>query len=548
MNLGWLTFFGGICILIYGLNVVRENLQKISGDYLRHFLSKIGKNKFIAFLTGFFMTLVLQSSSATIALVVGFTSSAVLTLPQAMAIILGADVGTTITVQLLATHISDYALLFVIIGFILIHILSWEHQAYGQLILGIGLAFLGMLLMQTVGKEFQRSEELPLIIELLKKHPFISLFMSILATAVLQSSAASLGIILSLAYSQTLLLSEALPMIIGANIGGCIFPLLISLKTKERGKQAALAHVLLKVSGAVLILPFLPFFENLVLSTSDLPTRQIANAHFLFNGILALLFLPFTKVGALFIQKLIPTKPEPEIFRSKYLDQQALSTPSFALGQASREIIRMAEIVQEMLEKTIVVFKKNDVHILSQIEKLETKSDILYHEIKRYLVQLPQQMLSSEQADQLSELVILTCDLENIGDTIVKNILHLAKTKIQKRLHFSEEGLKELVEFHKQATDHFQLTISAFTNQDLDLYRKVLQNRETLLTLELQLRETHLVRLRHGIKEALDTSSVHIELLSYLGRINALISNIAFQTLQKNGVSNGTSVTDKTLH
>ncbi|MBI3018047.1 MAG: Na/Pi cotransporter family protein [Deltaproteobacteria bacterium] len=537
MNLTWITLFGGICLLIYGLHITRENLQKIAGDRLRNILSKLTENRLFTFLTGFFMTLILQSSSAAIAMVVGFASSALLTLTQAMIIILGADVGTTITVQLLAFHVADYSLLLVIIGFLLFSFLGIKKQAYGLFVMGIGFIFLGMWQMGEAGQSFKDSQILLLSLQLLKDYAFVSFLISAVLTALLQSSAASLGIILSFAHAGILPLAQALPLIIGANIGGCALPLLVSLKLGDRGKQVAFAHIFLKAFGAILIFPFLGSFETLVSWTATSESRQIANAHFLFNGALALLFIPLTHFGASFIQKLFPLKPEPEAFRPKYLDSHVLSTPSFAFGQASREVIRMAGIVQEMLEKSMVVFRKNDLMVLADIEKLEERNDILYREIKKYLLQLSQQTLSPEQASQQSDLIILTCDLENIGDAIVKSILPLARIKIVKKLFFSEEGFKEIRSFHDQVVQNFQLTISAFTNQNSELYKKVLENKEHLLHVELHLRENHLIRLRHGVKEAFDTSSLHIEILSHFGKINSFISNIAYQILHKD---NGT--------
>lgn len=535
--MSWISLFGGLCLLIYGLGVTRDHLQKITGDHLSSILSKVTQSKAFAFTTGFVMTLILQSSSATIAMVVGFASSALLTLSQCMTMILGADVGTTITVQLLAFHIAEYSLLFIVGGFVTIHLLGSKRQSIGYFILGIGFIFMGMWQMGQASAQFKNSSELTIILDILKQHPFISFFFGVIITAILQSSAASIGILLSLAHYGTIPLSEALPLIIGANVGGCALPAIVSIKMGDKGRQVVLAHVMLKLGAAILIFPFLGHFETLISWTSISASRQIANAHFIFNALLALFFIPFTQWGARFIQKILPSRPEPEAFKPKYLDSQVLSTPSFAFGQATREIIRMAEIVQEMLEKTILVFKKNDILLLNLIEKLEDRSDILYREIKKYLVQISGQTLSPEQADQQSQLVILICDLENIGDAIVKTLLPLAKIKITKKLHFSDEGFKEIIEFHRHVVHNFSLTISAFANQNMDLYKKVLQNKEELLKEELELRERHLIRLRHGVKEALDTSSVHIELLSHFGRINSFICNIAYQILHRSGNS-----------
>src|SRR3989338_2193694 len=309
-NLTWITLFGGLCILIFGLNLTRDHLQKIAGDRLRSVLAKLTEHRLLAFLTGFLMTLVLQSSSAAIAMIAGFAASALLTLTQAMVLILGADLGTTIIVQLLAFHLADYSLLFIMLGFIGITILKNQKQAYGYFLLGIGFIFLGMWQMSTASAHFQNSEILKLALELLKDYPLVSLFIAAVLTALLQSSAASIGIMLSLAHSHILPISQAIPLIIGANIGGCALPMIVSFKLGDRGRQGAIAHVLLKVLGAILILPFLSSFENLVVHTSTSEARQIANAHFLFNALMAFIFTPLTHIGASIIQKLYPLKPE----------------------------------------------------------------------------------------------------------------------------------------------------------------------------------------------------------------------------------------------
>ena len=198
-----------------------------------------------------------------------------------------------------------------------------------------------------------------------------------------------------------------------------------------------------------------------------------------------------------------------------------------------KEAGKSTEELETTITQTARFLVAEDIYRQAVKASKEERLDILYREIKKYLLQLSQQTLSPEHASQQSDPIILTCDLENIGDAIIKSVLPLAKIKIGKKLFFSEEGFKELREFHTQVVQNFQLTISAFTNQNLDLYKKVLENKEQLLHTELHLRENHLIRLRHGVKEAFDTSSLHIELLSHFGKINSFISNIAYQILHK---------------
>jgi len=533
MNLTWITLFGGLCILIYGLNLAHENLEALAGDRLRSILSKITENRVFAFISGFFISLVLQSSSASIAMFVGFASAGLLTLTQAMALILGADLGTTIAVQLIAFHIADYSLLIIIFGFLIHMVMPPKREGYGKFVLGIGFIFLGMWQMSQAAASFKHSEVLPFAISLVRDYTLVSIMFAAIAAAVLQSSAAFLGILLSLAHAGILPLSEALPLVIGANIGHCALPLLVSIKATDRGKQVAIAHISLKIAGALLFIPFLASFENIVMQTAVSTTRQIANAHLLFNVVIGCLFLPFINIGSLLINKIYPIKPRPEPFRAKYLDPHILTSPTFAFGQAQREALRMAGIVQDMVEKIMVAFKKGSPDLLTKIEDLEDRADVLYREIKKFLIKLSHKHITEEQSAQQSEIILLTSDLEHIGDTVEKSILPLIRIKMKKKLTLSKEGLSDLYSYHKKIVDSFQLAMSAYTTRSAELCRKVIRKKEQLLALEFQLREKHLDRLRQGIKESLDTSALHLELLSHLRRINSFISNVSYSILQR---------------
>ena len=533
MTITWITLVGGLCLLAYGLNVARDNLQKMLGDRLRDVTAQLTENRIIALLTGFFTTVILQTSSASIAMFVGFAAASLLTLTQAMALILGADIGATVMVQLLAFRIEQYSLFIIIVGFLSLNLLGKKHENLGKFVLGIGFIFLGMWQMGNATLQFKDSHLLQALIALLKDYPLVCLLLAAFATAIIQSSAAFLGILMSLTATGIIDLSHALPLVLGANLGSCTLPLIISLKSTDRGRQVSASHILLKVAGIIICFPLLSPFSDMVLLTTESPARQIANAHFLFNFFLAITFLPFIGWGSRLINLLIPLSPEPEQFKPKYLDKHILATPSFATGQTKREVIRMAEIVEEMIIKIIPIIKKNDLELLSGIEVLEDRADILYREIKKYIVQISREAITEEQASQLMEMINLTSDLENIGDTIDKSILPLIKVKISKKILFSDEGFKEIQDFHSRVVENYQLALSAFTTHDIELCHKVIRAKDKLLELELSLREKHLERLKKDIKESIDSSAIHLEILSYLRRISSFISNIAYPILQK---------------
>ena len=510
-------------------------MQKAAGARFRGFLIAVTENRIKGAGVGAAITALLQSSSATIIMLVSFVGSGLLSLKATMGVILGADIGTTITVQIITFKIYDYAIIFAGIGILLEFFGRKGHlQDVGRAILGFAFIFLALKVLTEV---FSPLAGDPLFRELMLnigKDPVAGIIIATFITAILHSSVATLGLALTAAHNGLITLDAAMPIVLGANIGTCVSAIASAIGAPVEAKRVALAHILFKVIGVIIVLPFLALFTHLVgLSAANLP-RQIANAHTLFNITIALLFLPFIGPFTKLVEKLLPERgPSEKRFGPRYLDKLVLTSPSLALGQAAREVLRMADIVQDMLKGSIEVFKNNNMRLLEEIEEKDDEVDTLDREIKLYLTRLSQEALTDQQARREMEIITFTNNLENIGDVIDKNLMDLAKKKINKQLSFSQDGLREIIDFHQKVMENFELGVSAFASGDVELAHKLLRHKTRLGEIERDLRQAHINRLHLGLKESIDTSAIHLDVLTNLKRINSYVANIAYPILER---------------
>lgn len=529
-----LILFGSVMLMLYGMSLAGEGLQRAAGARLRGFLLTATGNRFKGVAAGATITALLQSSSATTVLLVGFVGSGLLGLGQTMGIILGADIGTTLTVQILAFKIYDYAFGLIGAGVALILIgKKGDVKDIGQVVLGFGFVFFALKMLMEI---FEPVTSNPLTREFfisLSSDPVAGIIVSALLTALFHSSAATLGLAITAAHSGLLTLDSAMPVVLGANIGTCVSAIVSSVGASVDAKRVALAHVLFKVAGVILVLPFLGVFASVVgHSTSDL-ARQVANAHTFFNIAIAVLFLPFTGPFTLLVKKIMPEKAGSGRFGPRYLDPIVLSSPTLALVQASREALRSADIVQEMLKNSIVVFEKNDLELLEKVEERDDDVDLLDREIKLYLTKLSRETLSEEQAKREIETMLFSDNIENIGDVIDKNLMDLARKKIKGGLSFSPDGMREIRDLHSRVVENYAMGIAAFAGRDSELARKLINHKAKINETERELRQAHINRLHKGFKESIDTSAIHLDVLTNLKRINSYITNVAYQLIEK---------------
>lgn len=538
----FIWFLGAVAIFLYGIRVSRVGLQLLGGDRLRAMITSLTENRFIGVAVGAFVTIILQSSSATVNMLVAFAGAGLITLFQAMGVLLGADIGTTFVVVLLSIRkFSEYAMIVLVVGVVLDLFGEKKRTRYISMIcVGFGFIFFGLHLMVTHTEPLKDSPFFIQLIGFLSESKFYSFALAAAFTPFL-SSAGTIGLTIAFAFSGLINFEMALPYVLGANIGTCFTSLASSFSGSRTGKQVAIAHLLFKSIGVAIFLPLLHPFANLVNDLgSHIPIIQgsvsghIALAHILFNTILSILFLPFIKLGVHLIEKLVPpTKKDLENgFTLRYINPNDLTTPSLAFANAKREILRVADVVYDMFRDSIRCFEKSNPDFAVEIESRDDKVDFIDREIRLFLTKLSQENLTDEQAKlNLSLLSIMGC-LEEIGDIIDQNILDMAGKKIHWGRQFSEEGWRDIQEYHEKILENFAWSISALASGDKELVHRVLRNTEHLSETHERLRMKHLSRLQAGLKESFETSSIHLDTLSAFSRVAILLGDLVKPLLE----------------
>jgi phosphate:Na+ symporter len=532
-----MSLFGGILLLLYGIKLLNDGLQHAAGTKIRSLLRSLTSNRFEAVGGGAFITGLIQSSSATSVMLVGFVSAGLMSFRQTLAVILGADIGTTLTVQLFAFHIYDYAVLLIGIGLSLSFFTKkMMFKNLGQGLLGFGFVFLSLKIMVGAMTPLSNNELFRQVFIALTGTPFIVIMLSAALTGLMQSSAATIGMALVLAESGLIPLHASIYIVLGANIGTCATALLASLRSPAEARRVAWAHVLFKVCGVLLFLPFVGLFQQLVLGTSPDLARQIANVHTLFNVIMAMFFLPLIGVVERIITRLVPEQSKDKTFSPLYLDDHVLGTPSLALGQATREALRESDIVREMLVDAVKVFQSDDQSLITNLKKKDDFVDILDRQIRLYLTRLSSSAITESQSRRSVVVLELSRNLEIIGDIIDNNIMRLAVKRIDNGITFSQEGMNQIVAFHRRILENFDTAIAAFTSNDRELAERVFKNKEDLGNMGRELVQAHLDRLRKGFRESIETSHIHLDLIGHLGRINSLITHVIYPIAEERRV------------
>ena len=546
-----MTLAGGLAFFLYGMEKMSEGMKKSAGDRMRNILSALTSNRFIAMFVGAFVTMVIQSSSATTVMLVSFVQAQLMTFVQSLGVILGADIGTTITAQLVAFKLTDYALLMIAVGFGMTMLSKKDSTKYiGEAILGFGILFFGMKLMSDAMKPLRTFQP---FIDLLKglENPVLGLLVGTLFTALVQSSSAFTGIVIVLAQQGLLSLEAGIPLVMGANIGTCITAGLASIGTSREAKRVAIAHVMFKVGGVLLFIFWIPPFADIIRSISPTSVgldgmdklasetpRQIANAHTIFNVSLALFFLPFTTMFANLIMKIYPEREQEKGIQPAtwHLDDKAISTPAMAIDLARNEISRMSKIFGRMLEAIIEPFKSNELKqdekypqlsLVEGIEMREEKLDFLEEHIVLYLRKIGRQELSDHQIQEVYGMMSIVNDIESIGDIIEKNMIPLIAKKSALNTDFSEEGKEELDIFHTKICKQVSRLKDAFSELDPELAKRIMAKEEKNTDLETEYRTRHLERLHEEREESIETHEIHMELMDLLKQINVYTGDIA---------------------
>lgn len=552
INWGFLTMglLGGLSLFLYGMAKMSDGLKKAAGNQMRNILATLTKNRVVALFVGAFVTMVIQSSSATTVMLVSFVQANLMTYVQSIGIILGANIGTTITAQLVAFKLTDYALLMITVGFALTVFSKKESLRHiGEAILGFGILFFGMKIMSDSMYPLRSFQP---FIDIMKglENPFFGLMIGAAFTALIQSSSAFTGIVIVLAQQGLLTLEAGIPLILGANIGTCVTAGLASIGTIREAKRVAIAHVLFNIGGVMIFVWLIPPLAELVRSLSSVSglsgmeklaaetPRQIANAHTIFNISVGLIFLPFTGILAKQVYRLLPRKEETKGIKPAlwHLDDSQIANPAIAVKLAQTEMLRMIKILSRMLDACFPPFINDEpmrdavyaqLSLIEGIDMREEKIDFLEEHITNYLFQVSRGELNALQAEEAFSLISMADNMESVGDIIHRNIVPLIYKKQALKEPFSKEGEKELVAFHTKVMKQMSRLSEAFSELNLEMAQKVLNKDIKYQNLEAEYRQAHLIRVQKEKTKSVATHEVHMELMDMLKQINVYIGNIA---------------------
>ncbi|MTI81216.1 MAG: Na/Pi cotransporter family protein [Firmicutes bacterium] len=525
-----LNLIGGMGLLLYGMYIMSEGLQKIAGQKLRTALSTLTKNRVVGMLAGAVVTIIFQSSTATTVILVGLTSASIISLRQTLAMILGADIGTTVTAQLMALKVTEIALPIVGVGATIIFFSKKEkYKRIGQALIGFGLLFLGLKIMSDTMHPLRESPFFKDMLLNISDFPVLAIVLAAIFTFLVHSSAATIGIIMVLSMEGMIPIASAIYLLFGANIGTSFTAMLSSLGSTRESQRVATAHFLFKLVGVLIFVPFVSLFSDLVSwVTPGSPGFQVANAHTIFNVVIALLFLPFTAQFAKFLERIVPEKENPNgIVKPKYLDESMLSSPSIAIGMASKEIFRISDIVTEMVSKCDELFKQYDPGSAENMLQQEDSVDELTEATNQYLTKIMRKSLSREEFNRCMGLITIVKDYEHIGDVIEKNIVYLAESKYANNGDFSSDGQREITMMQNKLVEMLHVVNTAVVNNSCYLAEKAKSHHDEIVDLEFRFRMSHFARMQIGGKDTENTSSIFLDVINSYLRMAEHLNNIA---------------------
>ncbi|GAB6179753.1 Na/Pi cotransporter family protein [Desulfotomaculum defluvii] len=525
-----LSMVGGMGLLLYGMYVLSEGLQKIAGKKLREALTSLTKNRIIAMGLGSLVTILFQSSTATTVILVSLTSASIISLRQTLAVILGSDIGTTVTAQLIALKATEISLPIVGIGATIIFFSKkHKHKRIGQVLIGFGLLFLGLKIMSDTMYPLRNDPAFEKLLLQMSDRPMLAMALAAVFTFLVHSSAATIGIIMLLAMQHMITLEPAIYMLFGANIGTAFTAILSSLGSSRESQRVATAHLLFKVIGVLLFMPFVSPLAVLMTKITANAGFQVANVHTFFNIAIAVLFVPFISQFAKFLEYIVPDKKEAGAeVKPKYLDESLFGSPELAIGMATKEIMHISDHVTDMMKDIYPLLRNFDQDLAEKLHQKEHHIDVLSTASNKYLTHLLRQQLSKDEFNKTMGLVHIVRDYEYIGDIIEKNLMSKAASKYLNNLDFSEEGHKDIRTMHDKILELLHLVNTCFATNSCQLAEKAraLQE-EDIVDLEFRLRMTHIARMQRGAQETENTSFIHMDVINAYLRISEHLKNIA---------------------
>lgn len=522
-----IILLAGVSFFLYGSTMASNSLEKLMATRITTLMNKVSSSQFLSIGVGVTLTTILQSSGAVTSMLVGLGTARVIKLPQVMGIIIGTAIGSTLTVQLISFDLSQYALPLFTLAFIVYFLTKKTTiKNLATVLMGFALLFVGLNMISVSSNHFAKIELLQGFFQSIRDNTFYSFFAAMIFCAFVHSSAVTIGLAMSLCSAGVISTYDAVLWVYGANIGTTSTALFAATGSNYIGKQVAWAHFFYKGLSVLIFYPITNYFLEAIEFLNSTNTRIIANAHFFFNVASALLFFPFIKKGAEIIEKLFPKSAADE-FGAEFLTMNTYQNSSLAISYAQREIMRMADIVLNMIKDSIHLFEIEDPVLIQSIKDRDNQVDFLYREIKMFLLDHANKS-NTVVHQNIMNMIMFISDLERAADSIDINIRTLAIKKHALKLEFSPQGLAEVQAMQAQVVKVASMGINAYDNPQM--CKQAIELKRELAITETQYRENHIYRLNQGLRETINTSSIHLDLLSEYRRIASLLCNHAYAT------------------
>jgi phosphate:Na+ symporter len=533
-----LNLLSALAMLVWGTHLVRTAVLRVYGADLRRVLSTSIKRRGVAYLAGVGVTSLVQSSNATSVIVCSFVAQGLVSLGPALAIMLGADVGTALMAGILSFDLSWLSPLLIFCG-VIVHLSSKQKRPgqLGRIAIGLGLITLALQLIGDATRPMTQIKGIDVLFSSLTGDLVLDTLIGALFAMVTYSSLAAVLLAATLASSGVISMEVALCLVVGANLGSGVLVILSASNLNTAGRRVALGSFLFRLAGAVMVLPFIGVLYPEVSRLVDDPIKAVVGFHIVYNLVRSSLFLTLTEPMARFCMRWLPDSNEGHVgIRPRYLDEAAIDTPSLALANAAREVLRMGEIIENMLAGLLVVIRDNDAARARVVRKLDDDVDKLYTEVKMYLARVSRQELDEAEIRRWTDIITLTINLEQSGDIIERIVTEVEAKKIALRRNFSSAGMREVMEMHARLVASLQLGLSVFLHGDLKSARRLLAEKDAFRDLERAYAHTHLLRLAGETMQSIETSSLHLDVISDMKRLHSLFCSPAYPVLDKAGV------------
>ena len=532
-----LNLLAGVSLLVWGTHNVRSGILRIYGGDLRRLLRHSVSNRFTALFAGLGVTGLLQSSTATALIVAAFAGQGLIATAPALAVMLGADVGTSLMVLVFSFDLSWLSPFLIFVGVVLFLTQQETNVGrFGLVLIGLGLIILALQWIMLAAKPVTEAAGVKVIFASLTGDTLLDMLFAALLTILAYSSLAVVLLVAALAASSVIGIPVALGLVLGANLGSGLLAMLSTARSPPEARRVTLGNFLFKLIACIAVVPLLPLLEPQMARLGD-EARQVVLFHLLFNVAVAVVFLFLTEPIARLAERLMPARPDSEDpARPRYLDASALATPALAISCAAREALRIGDVIEEMLAGMLTVLKTNDRALAERLRKQDDVVDDLYTAVKLYLTQISREALEEREGRRWADIVSFTINMEQIGDIIERIIIDVEEKKIDKGRNFSEAGMAEICDLHARLIANLRLGLAVFLNGELKGAQELLAQKVLFRDLERAYADSHLARLSGNTLESIETSSLHLDLISDMKRINSHICSIAYPILEEAGV------------